>query len=122
VTDIDPEVATNSPAAVSRGYAVGAARIFMTPCTSITDTNSYAHNAELLKLLTPPMQTKIAGYGGPLGHRVSIDHDGTGAVISFMGKLQSTDAILGPWNDVSGATNQYTVPAQSGTKFYRAAE
>ena len=73
VTDIDPEETTNSPAAVSRGYAVGAARIFMTPCTSLTDTNSYAHNAELLKLLTPPMQTKIANYGGPLGHNVAID-------------------------------------------------
>ena len=75
VTDIDPEETTNSPAAVSRGYAVGAARIFMTPCTSLTDTNSYAHNAELLKLLTPPMQAKIAGYGGPLGHNVAIDRD-----------------------------------------------
>jgi hypothetical protein len=77
VTDIDPEETTNSPAAVSRGYAVGAARIFMTPSTNLTDTNSYAHNAELLKLLTPPMQTKIANYGGPLGHNVAIDRDGT---------------------------------------------
>jgi len=65
VTDIDPEETTNSPAAVSRGYAVGAARIFGAPCTSDTDTNAYAYNAELLKLLTPPMQAKIANYGGP---------------------------------------------------------
>jgi hypothetical protein len=93
VTDIDPEVTPNSPADVSRGYAVGAARIFMIPCTSLTDTNSYAHNAELLKLLTPPMQTKIAGYGGPLGHNVAIDRIGTGVVINFLGELQSADTL-----------------------------
>jgi hypothetical protein len=121
VTDIDPEVTTNSPAAVSLGYAVGAARIYMTPSTNLTDTASYAHNAELLKLLTPPMQTKIAGYGGPLGHNVAIDSIGTGAVINFLGELQSADNILGPWNDVTN-TSPYSVSAANGTKFYRAAE
>jgi metallophosphoesterase (TIGR03768 family) len=121
VTDIDPEETTNSPAAVSRGYAVGAARIFGTPCTSLTDTNPYVHNAELLKLLTPPMQTVITNYGGPLGHNVAIDRDGTGMTISFLGELQSADALSGPWTDVTG-TSPYAVSAANGTKFYRAAE
>jgi hypothetical protein len=121
VTDIDPEVTNNSPAAVSLGYAVGAARIFMTPCTSLTDTNSYAHNAELLKLLTPPMQAKIANYGGPLGHNVAIDYDGTGVVINFLGELQSADTLSGPWNDVT-TNSPYAVSAAHGAKFYRAAE
>jgi hypothetical protein len=121
VTDIDPEETTNSPAAVSRGYAIGAARIFMTPCTSLADTNSYAHNAELLKLLTPSMQAKIANYGGPLGHNVAIDSIGTGVVINFLGELQSADTIFGPWNNV--ATNSpYAVSATNVAKFYRAAE
>ena len=121
VTDIDPEVTTNSPAAVSLGYAVGAARIFGSPCTSLTDTNSYAHNAELLKLLTPPMQAMIAGYGGPLGHNVAIDRTETGVVINFLGELQSADTLLGPWNDVTD-TSPYTIPATNAAKFYRAAE
>ena len=121
VTDIDPEETTNSPAAVSRGYAVGAARIFMAPSTNLTDTASYAHNAELLKLLTPPMQTKIAGYGGPLGHNVAIDSNGTGVTINFLGELQSADALSGPWNDVTN-TSPYAVSAANGTKFYRAVE
>ena len=121
VTDIDPEETPGSPADISRGYAVGAARIFGAPCTSLTDTNSYAYNAELLKLLTPPMQTKIAGYGGPLGHNVAIDSIGTGVVINFLGELQSADTLSGPWNDVTN-TSPYAVSAANGTKFYRAAE
>ena len=93
----------------------------MTPCTFVTDTNSYAHNAELLKLLTPHMQTKIAGHGGPLGHNVVIDHVGSGMVINFLGELQSADTVLGPWRDVAD-TSPYTVPAGNAAKFYRAVE
>ncbi len=121
VTDIDPEVTPNSPAAVSRGYAVGAARIFGTPCTSLTDTNSYAHNAELLKLLSPEMQAKIAGYRGPLGHKVAIDRIASGVVINFLGELQSANTPLGPWSNVAD-TAPYTVPAANAAKFYRAME
>ena len=121
VTNIDPEETTNSPAAVSRGYAVGAARIFMTPCTSLADTNSYAQNAELLKLLTPPMQAKIAGYGGPLGHNVAIDRDGTGVVINFLGELQSADTLSGPWNNIAN-TSPYSASATNVASFYRAVE
>jgi hypothetical protein len=121
VTDIDPEETPGSPAAVSRGYAVGAARIFMIPCTSLTDTNSYAHNAELLKLLTPPMQTKIANYGGPLGHNVAIDNNGTGVTVNFLGELQAADNILGPWNNIAN-TSPYSASATNIASFYRAAE
>lgn len=121
VTDIDPEVPTNSPAAVSRGYAVGAGRIFLAPCTNTADTTSYAHNAELVKLLTPAMQTKIAGCGGPLGHQVAIDPAGSGAVLNFLGELQSADTPRGPWSDVTGIS-PYPVPAGMAVKFYRAVE
>ena len=71
------------------------------------------------------MQTKIAGYGEPLGRRVSIDPIGTGVVaVSFIGQLQSADTLHEPsWNDVPNATNSpYTMPAPSRSKFYRAAE
>ena len=121
VTDIDPEETTNSPAAVSRGYAVGAARIFMTPCTNLTDTASYAHNAELLKLLTPSMQTKIANYGGPLGHHVAIDRTADGVIVNFLGELQSADTAAGPWNNVT-SVSPYSVSAAVTAKFYRASE
>ena len=121
VTDIDPEVAADTPAAKSRGYAIGAARIFGTPCTSLTDTNSYAHNAELLKLLTPPMQTKIAAYGGPLGHRVAIDRTADGVTINFLGELQAADTPLGPWNNVANIS-PYAASATNAAMFYRAAE
>jgi hypothetical protein len=53
---------------------------------------------------------------------VFVDRIGTGVVIDITGQLQSADAILGPWNQVQGATNPYAVSAPSGAKFYRAAE
>ncbi len=121
VTDIDPEETTNSPAAVSRGYAVGAARIFMSPCTSVADTNSYAHNAELLKQLTPTMQAKIANYGGPLGHNLAIDQIGTGVTINFLGELQSADSLLGSWSNVTNVS-PYSVSVTNVAKFYRSSE
>jgi metallophosphoesterase (TIGR03768 family) len=66
-TDVDPQVVDGSPASDSRGYAIGASRVFGN--TSLTDTTSHAYNAELVKQLSLAMQTKIAGYGGPLGYR-----------------------------------------------------
>jgi metallophosphoesterase (TIGR03768 family) len=62
-TDVDPAVGEGSPAAKSRGYAIGAGRIFG---PIITDTTSHAYNAELVKQLTPTMQAKIANYGSPI--------------------------------------------------------
>jgi len=118
-TDVDPVVEPGSPAAKSLGYAIGAFRIFGNG--ALDDTSPHTYNAELVKRLSPAMQTNIAGYGGPLGHRVSIESNGTGVVINFLGELQSADTILGPWNDVTN-TSPCSVSAASGTKFYRAAE
>jgi metallophosphoesterase (TIGR03768 family) len=119
-TDVDPVVETGSPADKSRGYAIGAARI-SGGTASFTDTTSHAYNAELVKQLSPAMQTKIAGYGGPLGHHVSVDSDGTGVTINFLGELRSADTLLGPWADVTD-TSPYSESATGDMKFYRAAE
>jgi metallophosphoesterase (TIGR03768 family) len=56
ITNIDPAVRAGSPAAKSRGYAIGAARIFGATPDIIADTTSHAYNAELVKQLTPDMQ------------------------------------------------------------------
>ena len=119
-TDVDPVVERGSPAGKSRRYSIGATRISGGKA-SFTDTSSHAYNAEMVKQLSPAMQTVIAGYGGPLGHRLTVDRDGTGATINFLGELQSADNILGPWSDVTNAS-PYAVPALSAAKFYRAAE
>ncbi len=121
-TDVDPAVTIGEPAEIARGYAIGAARVFNNPTATFADTNAYAINAELIKVLTPPMQAKIAGYGGPLGRFVTIDRYEAGAVITFLGKLLSADAITGPWTEVVGVTNQYVVTAAGDGKFYRAIE
>jgi metallophosphoesterase (TIGR03768 family) len=132
-TDIDPEVTPGSCAEKSRGYAIGAARIFAAPSAAptnnsvnalnwdFTDTNSYTTNLEMIKYLTPVMREKIANCGEPLGHRVAIDRDGTGVVINFLGELQSADTILGPWTAVTSAS-PYIVSVANAPKFYRAAE
>jgi hypothetical protein len=67
-TDVDPQIEDGTPAADSRGYAIGASRII--GITTPADTTSHTYNAELVKPLSPAMQTKIAGYGAPLGHPV----------------------------------------------------
>ena len=121
VTDIDPDVATNSQAGISRAYAIGAARIFNAPSTNLTDTSSWTENGELVKLLTPPMQARIASLGEPLGYKVAMDHDGTGVTINFLGELQSADTLSGTWHDVANLS-PYTVPTTNAAKFYRATE
>ena len=60
VTNVDPAVAANTPAARSRTYAIGAMQIFKDP---ITYPPSGAYNAELFKQLTPKMQRKIQKIG-----------------------------------------------------------
>ena len=62
-TNVDPAVVEGSPAAKSRGYAIGAARIFGATPAVLADTTSHASNAELVKQLSPAMQAKIANYG-----------------------------------------------------------
>lgn len=66
ITNVDPAVVRDSPAAKSRGYAIGAARIFGATPDILADTSSGAYNAELVKQLSPAMQAKIANYGSPL--------------------------------------------------------
>jgi hypothetical protein len=132
-TDIDPEVVPGSCADKSRGFAVGAARIFGEPSAAGTtnlvnatnwdfsDTNSFTINMEMIKFLTPVMQDKIANCGDPLGHHVAIDRDGNTVTINFLGELFSADNANGPWSDVTG-TSPYTVSAKAAAKFYRAIE
>jgi metallophosphoesterase (TIGR03768 family) len=132
-TDIDPEETPGSCADKSRGYAVGAARIFASPLAAptpnsanpanwdFTDTTCFTTNLEMIKFLTPVMREKIANRGGPVGHNVAIDRDGAGAVINFLGELQSADTPLGPWSDIANIS-PYAVSATNAAKFYRAAE
>jgi hypothetical protein len=63
---VDPAVRAGSPAAKSRGYAIGAARIFGATPTIIADPSSHAQNGELVKILTPAMQAVIAPLGTPI--------------------------------------------------------
>lgn len=66
ITNVDPAVSTGSPAAKSRGYAIGAARIFGATDTIRADATSHAYNAELVKQLTPAMRSIISGLGSGL--------------------------------------------------------
>jgi len=63
VTSVDPAVAAGSTAEKSRGYAIGAARIFGATPAILADTTSHAYNAELVKQLSTEMQAIIANYG-----------------------------------------------------------
>ena len=69
VTDVDPAVQDDpavqpgSPAAKSRGYAIGANRIAAGTPNAFTDTTSHVYNAELVKPLSTEMQAIIANYG-----------------------------------------------------------
>jgi hypothetical protein len=63
-TDVDPQVEDETPAADSRGFAIGASRAI--GITAFADATSHDYNAELVKQLTPAMQAKIAGCGAPL--------------------------------------------------------
>jgi hypothetical protein len=60
ITDVDPAVQNNSPAAKSRGYAIGANRIAK---GVLTDTNPYAYNAELIKPLPYTITVRVIGSG-----------------------------------------------------------
>ncbi len=63
--DVDPAVQEGSLAALSRSRAIGIGRI-LGGTSTFTDTTSHALNGELVKQLTPAMQTKIANYGTPI--------------------------------------------------------
>jgi hypothetical protein len=65
VTDVDPAVQDDpavqpgSPAAKSRGYAIGANRIAAGNPIAFTDTTAHVYNAELVKPLSTDMQAKL---------------------------------------------------------------
>jgi 3',5'-cyclic AMP phosphodiesterase CpdA len=67
ITNVDPAVqGTGSPAAKSRGYAIGANRIATgTLYKGLTDATSHVYNAELVKQLSPAMQAVISNLGKP---------------------------------------------------------
>ncbi|MDD2338588.1 MAG: TIGR03768 family metallophosphoesterase [Geobacteraceae bacterium] len=67
ITNVDPAVSANSPAATSRGNAIATARI--TAAVTIDDSTSHAINAELVVQLTPKMQRVIARVGKPGSRR-----------------------------------------------------
>jgi metallophosphoesterase (TIGR03768 family) len=62
-TDVDPAVRDGSIAAKSRSYAIAAHQIFN---TTIGSMPSGSYNAELVKQLSPEMQTNIQSYGTPI--------------------------------------------------------
>ena len=72
VTDVDPAVQDDpaaqpgSPAAKSRGYAIGANRIAAGDPFAFTDTSAHVYNAELVKPLSTEMQAILANYGTPM--------------------------------------------------------
>lgn len=71
VTDVDPAVQEDptgqpgSPAAKSRGYAIGANRISAGGSIAFTDTTPHVYNAELIKPLPTPytMTVSVSGPG-----------------------------------------------------------
>jgi metallophosphoesterase (TIGR03768 family) len=66
VTDVDPAVTDGTPAAKSRGYALGVKRALDGTPAGLADTDSESYNAELVKQLTPDMAAIIANCGTPL--------------------------------------------------------
>lgn len=63
--NVDPAVKDGSLAERSLSYAIGISRI-SGGLSSFEETASQAYNAELVKQLTPEMQTKIVNYGTPI--------------------------------------------------------
>ena len=64
ITDVDPAVRDGSPAAMSRFYAIAARELYNSPTVLYNPAGTY--NAELIKQLSPEMQTKIQNYGTPI--------------------------------------------------------
>jgi len=62
--DVDPSVSNESPAAISRSYAVATVQVFN---STIVPSPSGVINAELVKQLSPEMQAGIRNNGTPIG-------------------------------------------------------
>jgi metallophosphoesterase (TIGR03768 family) len=63
-TDVDPAVKEGSFAELSRSYAIAAYQIFKIQMP-LLPTGSVSYNAELVKQLSPEMQSKIQKFGTP---------------------------------------------------------
>jgi hypothetical protein len=103
-TDVDIETTPDSPAANAVSLGLGALRVY----SSIELTNTYSHtyNAELVKLLTPAMQAKLAGCGETQWRRVEVASGDAGLEVGFLGRLQSADSLSpSSWTDIPDATN-----------------
>ena len=61
----------------------------------------------------------IAIGGGAVGP-VAIAVEGPRLHVTFTGRLQSAEAITGPWSDVAGATSPYVSAAAGQARFFRA--
>jgi len=61
---VDPSVSNESPAAISRSYAVATVQVFN---STIVPSPSGVINAELVKQLSPEMQAGIRNNGTPIG-------------------------------------------------------
>ncbi len=65
ITCVDPAVREGSPASISRSYSVAAQQIYK--ITLLPSSNlAHVYNAELIKQLSPEMQTKIQNFGTPI--------------------------------------------------------
>jgi len=64
ITNVDPAATGDSPAYKSRGYAIGAARVYGT--YPRTDVTSHSYNAELIVQVTSVMQSVISQAGSAL--------------------------------------------------------
>jgi hypothetical protein len=51
---------------------------------------------------------------------LTAERTATGLTITYTGTLQSATVILGPWDDVTGATSPYSANATGDRMFYRA--
>lgn len=58
---------------------------------------------------------------GGAAPEISIAKTGETATVTFTGRLQVANTVLGPYADVAGATSPYVVPVGTGPSFYRSA-
>jgi len=108
ITNVDPAVRDGSPAAKSRGYAIGAYRI-ATGTPGLTDTTPHVYNAELIKPLPTPhtVTVNVTGPGrvsmGPYSPATCTST--TPCTASF---LPGTEITLAPTADAGAAFAGWT--------------
>lgn len=73
---------------------------------SVPGNDLASNEVKLTEGIVEPPTVSIAGSGGTL-------------TVTFTGTLQSSTTVTGTYSDVQGAVSPYTVPAPTGTVFYR---